>query len=571
MEFLTPGAVELLARGQDLAANDFEQQPCVQFVLDSVDGLFLSDGVLMVQGFISFANGASFTVIDHSICRLREYELERRNDGRLAVVVTSLQILHEPYTEGRIGNPQILDTTAPNMLASDEEEAFDLGTFHHEDTRPDKKEQLSWRMDSTESLSDWTIEIEDDQGQAEIYHVHKIYLGAGTRCSQYFARLFRSAMQESTTSVSRIVLQSSAAKAFPAFLDFVYLGTCNCNSENSVALRYLANYFELEELFVEVNAFIRSDLTFRTGPIYLAEASVYQDEKMLNAAGGVCAAKFEMLNEDMILTLPVELLQTLVRSPKLVCDPVELSRRLAKYCSVHDEMNGDQLANLTSVLETIDPTSALLFLKLSIQNPASADISLKEKSTKATAASWESVLIPVLNEKKNETEPASAFQTETYDSIPLKEKTATLEEALLAAHKDMDDMRAVIENFVNEGKAQQDKVSSLEAQMKRTEVDVSKAHAELRKYHRVPLDHDFETRYYNGKGKPQQPKLTRQESRGYIGVGMERFPASMPSLGLFQPHPNLGYIYDDVHNNQTKYWPVFYYKSESRGRFGPRR
>ena len=57
---------------------------------------------------------------------------------------------------------------------------------------------LSWRTDPVEGLSDWTIKIVyESKGQdgvviskTDTYHVHKCILGAGSRKSGYFARLF---------------------------------------------------------------------------------------------------------------------------------------------------------------------------------------------------------------------------------------------------------------------------------------------------------------------------------------------------------------------------------------------
>jgi hypothetical protein len=58
--------------------------------------------------------------------------------------------------------------------------SLDLGSFRVSSVSGGTRSQaLSWRMDGTESLSDWTLEING----TDVYHVHKSFLAAGKRSS----------------------------------------------------------------------------------------------------------------------------------------------------------------------------------------------------------------------------------------------------------------------------------------------------------------------------------------------------------------------------------------------------
>lgn len=132
--------------------------------------------------------------------------------------------------------------------------------------------ELAWRLDQTESFSDWTIEVSIEGrrgggrgGSKKEYHVHRLRLATGVRKCDYFAALFSSTQfKESEDRISKIKLPKDAADAFPAFLDFLYVPLYNgedvVNADNMRALRYLANYFLTPKLNEAVNDFIETDM-----------------------------------------------------------------------------------------------------------------------------------------------------------------------------------------------------------------------------------------------------------------------------------------------------------------------
>jgi len=110
-----------------------------------------------------------------------------------------------------------------------------IGDAYDSDREPpaiDDDELQTWKLDPQESHSDWTIEIVSEtttEGgkvttKTDTYHVHKHVLSTGPRKSEYFTRLFQNEgrFAESQSKCSRIELHELAAKAFPAFLSFLY-------------------------------------------------------------------------------------------------------------------------------------------------------------------------------------------------------------------------------------------------------------------------------------------------------------------------------------------------------------
>lgn len=201
---------------------------------------------------------------------------------------------------------------------------LDLGEYHY--SAPVEEDmELSWRLTPEESLSDWRIvlqlledDIEDAAPFIKIYDVHKNILGVGPRRSEYFSRVFRNKMViEATKSTSYIQLQDSAASAFPEMLDFMYkrndaTAEINATSENAVALRHLAQYFGIPALFLSINKFIKSDLQVWNATIYLAEAELYRDEKIVSAALKYCTP------------LPAALFKDVTSSPFFKCASIAL-------------------------------------------------------------------------------------------------------------------------------------------------------------------------------------------------------------------------------------------------------
>jgi hypothetical protein len=434
--------------------------------------------------------------------------------------------------------------------------AFDLGEFHHNGVEVLPNQKLTWRMDPNESLSDWTLCIQTHDHEETIYHVHKAVLGADARSSKYFRRLFLSQMLESSTQRSEIFLEGSANKAIPIMLDFMYfiVQEVAATTETAVALRYLANYFEIENLFVSTNHFIQSDLTSSTAPLYLHEAGMYQDEKILDAASGLCAKFFEVLEEIKLNDLTPDLFRRVVTSPDLQSDSLILSLRIEDYCTNCNELTPTIFKELTDpqLMPTVHSDCAFQFLQLAMKHDLLYDEhDLKGRCATALSKRWEYVTFK--------------GQDPIYHDFPADMKVELLEAAIATAQNDMKDTREANRERMNEMERHRANAKSQQNQIHRLQSDLNRAHEELRRFQRVPLSHDFEetfdARYMDD----------REDARGYNGRNEERSPLSMPSIGLTTPHPEMGYtmmvttqktMESSGRGGKVVNWPVFYYKSD---------
>jgi BTB/POZ domain len=303
--------------------------------------------------------------------------------------------------------------------------SLDLGSFRVSNVSGGTRNQaLSWRMDATESLSDWTLEING----TDVYHVHKSFLAAGKRSSLYFERLFQSKMSETSLSLSRIDLESSAAHAVPAMLDFMYYHNAEIKATTytAVALRYLANYFEMEELFESVNRFIQHDFGPSTALSYLVEASLYNDAKISDAAGITCGQHFGELTEEQLRRLTPTTLHKIVTTPDFVGDSLKLSRIVARFCVDYPDMDDKLLEQMTTFVRmpTVDPEIALSLLNSAMTR---GQATLRNRTVKAASEQWQELAICLETKFNND------FYLQLQDDVKVK----VLEKSLLQARSDV--------------------------------------------------------------------------------------------------------------------------------------
>lgn len=244
-------------------------------------------------------------------------------------------------------------------------------------------------------------------------------------------------------------LEDSAAEAFPAMLDFMYsTDDAEINTENAVALRYLASYFGIEELFDQVSTYIQGHLCYQAAPTFLSESAIYQDEKILKAAATICAQNFAALEEDRVSRLSPELFQLVVSAPDFECTSEAYSRKLAAFCENQEKvLDADLLKMITSskLCPTVDPEAAIYLLKLAIESGltsgATSDESLKNRCMRAACSSWE---ISLVQGQQFEPFPVRAYKrkhSKAYDGLPSDIRCVLLESALASAKATLDQLR----------------------------------------------------------------------------------------------------------------------------------
>lgn len=220
-------------------------------------------------------------------------------------------------------------------------------------SKADMAPALSWRGDPKLTFSDWKIVVSTSQFDSRTYHVHKSILSVGPRCSKYFANLFLEQGQHYNQSqTTRIELDEQDADSFPLFLDFLYnikpdvaasdddslslvVGD-DFTTSNAVSLRHLARVFDCEGLMLAVNKFIQKDLSLKTGPLYLSQAYIYQDERLIESAKRLCIENFAHLEARTITRLPLPLFRAIVSAViERSKSSVELNNREAETSLSH--------------------------------------------------------------------------------------------------------------------------------------------------------------------------------------------------------------------------------------------
>lgn len=347
---------------------------------------------------------------------------------------------------------------APKYVEPKTIDSYDLGDYDIADD-PDGNftsninPPLTWR-NGEHSFSDWHIIVsaKDSSGgynTSTTYHVHKNMLGIGPHRSDYFARLFQSQQSQSAmsgsglselgNSTSEIELEYSSARAFPAMLDFIYSseGDVLAVTETATALRHLANYFNIRELYRSATGFIQRDMNFNTAPVYFSEAYIYHDEKLYNTAKDVCMRNFQCIPMSDLFVLSTEQFRDIVCSPDLICNEEALSRSVASFIRKKQtlgKIDDDVITDLTSRMVRVDATEALFYLKLSIQYRIADGSSLQQRCFESCCSTWKN--IPTRTKLDGNSSPIG--QDSYYCALPLETRAKLLETALDAASVDIE-------------------------------------------------------------------------------------------------------------------------------------
>jgi len=268
---------------------------------------------------------------------------------------------------------------------------FDLGSFDAPEATAEARgpePELSWRLDPKDSHSDWTVVVRTDGQPDAKYHVHRCQLSVGPRRSDYFAAIFKTNMSEGASAESELVLQHSAAEAFPKLLDFVYSGRISHSAAEAftkllgffggvsfkspteaTALLHLAHYLRMRALYDTTTAYIQSDLVPKNAPTYAAEAHKYSLDKLVEAAVTVCADNFGDFAKIKIFEceVPTELFTRMVEAS--LCGGEAKSVRIAQYCGASSKVatvDKELFQRLCETVDRVDPDSAVALLRQAV-------------------------------------------------------------------------------------------------------------------------------------------------------------------------------------------------------------
>ncbi|KAL3942829.1 MAG: hypothetical protein SGARI_000132, partial [Bacillariaceae sp.] len=156
------------------------------------------------------------------------------------------------------------------------------------------QEPSAWRLDPKETHSDFVIVVQGEgKGEkAKEYHVHKVFLSVGAVKSGFFCSFFAQESSSAENEGNRAVIKvpDMAARAFPAFLDFVYSqgGRASLfdNAETTVGAMFLADYLDVPGLGQLIEDILERELTCQNCHEYYQCATTLQQEKVVRLVEG---------------------------------------------------------------------------------------------------------------------------------------------------------------------------------------------------------------------------------------------------------------------------------------------
>jgi hypothetical protein len=323
------------------------------------------------------------------------------------------------------------------------------------------QQALNWRMDPSESLSDWTLQIFNRSTKTfQIYHVHRVALAVGPRACGYFHDAFSSSNKNNRNHVTRIPLIAQACRLIPLFLDYVYSQpSFLLHTNTAVGLAYLADYFGQPKLLAQVETFVSQDLKRDTLHRYYVDSVYYDQHRFLDdLVVNVCSKELpnmtwssaSALLDELSCDYLVQILEKI--STSSMENSYDWSTLVAGYCLIHQpELTLTVFEQLTSRLTALDASTAmeLLTLELAILEEEEEEekllreqydgeddsSSLQKRCIQVLAEDWETVC---------EIDPASV--TLLLESLSRRRRKCPLlvdwfQETLTKAHQQVHKMR----------------------------------------------------------------------------------------------------------------------------------
>ena len=321
--------------------------------------------------------------------------------------------------------------------------------------------KLDWRQNPNISLSDWTVVVYDGKESA-VYHIHKSEVGLGPRRSKFLAAKFDEDEHADVTDPNtEVYLPSRVAALFPEFLDYVYSDTLQLTTRNVLALKHLANHFDVRALYKKTDSFVQSDLNLKTAPTYCTEADLVLDEDVQKKAVQIMAENFGRMDMTVITQLPAKMFKEVLSSPHLDVESEFLSNKVAQFMRFTDgsAMSDEMLFMLThpQIMPMISSDEAFFFLNWGLKYPQvldeGDDASLRNRCIEAVARSWMTTLAGPIATLRPEAatginagnlNPECAFN---YSSLPAGIKVEIFEASILAAKRDVEKSKSEVRHF----------------------------------------------------------------------------------------------------------------------------
>lgn len=245
------------------------------------------------------------------------------------------------------------------------------------------------------------------QTQTNTYHVHRYFLGFGTRRSEYFARLFKES--KSKSKKTKFELEHLAAKAFPDLLDFLYdpamplvIGT-----ETATALHHLGVKFEMKHLQHYSKEFCQKDLSLDTLETYYEHAKKFEDQAILDLLVefigkniGAISSDSHFVKHHTDAPLWKKAIDHVTFHPVNMATDLHLSKLITEFGVANkDSLDPETFEGLTNKIRKVDPAVALALCDLDdhlygVQEGGLS--SIQQRCSTALAENWKD--LDVLNE-----------------------------------------------------------------------------------------------------------------------------------------------------------------------------
>lgn len=459
----------------------------------------------------------------------------------------------------------------------DENDDGDFSTSKHSvasSTRNgEDDDELTWRLDPSQSLSDWTITvISKGKGTAEHYHVHKSVLAVGKRKSDYFAGIFRDHRRAQSRNAgnrscaTELIFPDTAAMMVPILFDYMYTNdkALTLSSETAPGLRYLAQFFGIKVLFEKIMEFIQKDLSLKTLVPYYKGSSDLGDKKVLGIAARHAARNIHLIDvsHSLISVMDPTFFCKVLSSPGLegVEKKMHLSVLVAKYCQLHkDSLEGQVFLKITSEehLPHIHHTAALSLLGMEADLVVATSVmsmmtitNLQERCIKGLASNWREL-----------TESDPSRTAHICRKLPSVVVTELLLRSLESAKKD--DTRPGATRVMVKRGSQRGKPKDEAAMKKEYDEALEKLKAEFEEKtsHLQELCYEKDKHikgYYEELSKYQ--RLPNTLDGKLVASGRSAQPTMMPAVGK---HVVDGYVFVGKKKSCPKY-PLFDYKGEEK-------
>eukprot|EP00535_Pseudo-nitzschia_heimii_P009742 CAMPEP_0197192720 /NCGR_PEP_ID=MMETSP1423-20130617/25589_1 /TAXON_ID=476441 /ORGANISM="Pseudo-nitzschia heimii, Strain UNC1101" /LENGTH=1160 /DNA_ID=CAMNT_0042645669 /DNA_START=57 /DNA_END=3539 /DNA_ORIENTATION=+ len=239
---------------------------------------------------------------------------------------------------------------------------------------------LSWRQNPSESFSDWTIEVIEDEigepnrGKPTVYHVHRRVLAVGPRKSEYFAKIFKS-----NSSANRTILKLTKREAavFALALDYVYADIdLDLDAEKAYGLYSLGERLENHCIIQTVTDYYsKYSMTKDYLNDFFEVGRNFKNKTLLEAAFVKCSQEIWSMDDETVAKIDPKFLTRILLIATSVAqngeapqyDSLKLSQMVAHFITrsaTKMTLTIDVFQSLTakSILPYVDPIAAIRLL-----------------------------------------------------------------------------------------------------------------------------------------------------------------------------------------------------------------